>query len=413
MNAGMQSLIEAEFALNENFPRLIPKKDRAGNILDKNNKILLYAYGSFFDEAGVFTLTPDEYEALSDGGLKLLTGKRLNFYFTQSNDRSDYSVEFKDLYVQEEKLYSIIRGGVIPIPSECKSKDAEGNLLIDKSFFDEPNGFRFTEAGIAIDPSSYTLRQAAAQPQAAMVVLDYHTGAIKAMVGGRNTEGRLLYNRAIGPRQPGSAIKPMSVYGPALQMGVDGETVTGGEPSYGNYWTAASGIVDEAMEFQGKIWPKNWYTGYRGMQSLRKSVEQSVNVNAVKVQLSIGAERSLRFLKDLGVTSVVETGDTNDMNPAALALGGMTRGVSPLQMAAGYGAFGNQGLDVEPMPYSKITNRRGEVIIGREPYKKQAMDEGVAFIMTDILRGVVAHGIAGRAAISSQPVAGKTGTITE
>ncbi|MDR2088889.1 MAG: transglycosylase domain-containing protein [Clostridiales Family XIII bacterium] len=413
MNAGMQSLIEAEFALNENFPRLTPKKDRAGNILDKNNKILLYAYDNFFDEAGVFTLTEGEYEALPDGGLKLLAGKRLNFYFTQANDRTDYSVEFKDLYVQEDKLYSIIRGGVIPIPSEYKSKDAEGNLIIDSRFFGESGNFRFVDGGIAIDPSSYTLRQAAAQPQAAMVVLDYHTGAIKAMVGGRNTEGRLLYNRATGPRQPGSAIKPMSVYGPALQMGVENEPVTSGEPSYGNYWTAASGIVDEPMTFQGKTWPKNWYSGYRGMQSLRKSVEQSVNVNAVKVQINIGPDRSLRFLKDLGVTSVVETGDTNDMNPAALALGGMTHGISPLQMAAGYGAFGNKGLYVEPMPYSKITNRRGEIIIGREPYKKQAMDEGVAFIMTDILRGVVTNGIAGRAAISSQPVAGKTGTTTE
>jgi penicillin-binding protein 1A len=245
-----------------------------------------------------------------------------------------------------------------------------------------------------------------------MVVLDYHTGAIKAMVGGRNTEGRLLYNRADSPRQPGSSIKPLSVYGPALQMGADGESITDGEMTYGNYWTAASGIMDEPMQFQGKTWPKNWYNSFRGMQSLRKSVEQSVNVNAVKVQLSIGAERSLKFLKDLGVTSIVETGETNDMNPAAMALGGMTHGVSPLQMAAGYGAFGNKGLYVEPRPYSKITNRSGEIIIGREPYTKQAMDPGVAFIITDILRGVVTNGIASRAAIPSQPVAGKTGTTT-
>jgi penicillin-binding protein 1A len=413
MNARMQGLIEAEFIPDENFPRVTPKKDRAGNILDKNNNILLYSYDNFFDEEGVFTLSPDEYEAMPDGGLKLLAGKRLNFYYTQTQDRSDYNIEFKDLYVQDDKLYSIIRGGVIPLASEYKSKDGEGNLLIDRAFFEKANDFRFVEGGIAIGPDAYTLRQAAVQPQAARVVLDYHTGAIKAMVGGRNTEGRLLYNRATGPRQPGSAIKPMSVYGPALQMGVDNEIVVDGEPSYGNYWTAASGIVDEAMQFQGKTWPKNWYSGYRGMQSLRKSVEQSVNVNAVKVQLNIGPERSVRFLKNLGVTSVVETGETNDMNPAALALGGMTHGISPLQMAAGYGAFGNGGLYVEPIPYTKITNRRGEIIVGGDPYTKQAMDPGVAFIMTDILQGVVTRGIASRAAIKSQPVAGKTGTTTE
>jgi penicillin-binding protein 1A len=413
VNARMQNLIEEEFVPNENFPRLLPKKDRAGNILDKNNNVLLYAYNNFFDENGVFTLSPDEYEAMPDGGLKLLAGKRLNFYHTQTKDQSDYNIEFKDLYVQSDKLYSIIRGGVIPLASEYKSKDGDGNLIVDRRFFETTNGFRFVEGGIAIGPESYTLRQAAVQPQAAMVVLDYHTGAIKAMVGGRNTEGRLLYNRATGPRQPGSSIKPMSVYGPALQMGVDNERVVDGEPTYGNYWTAASGIVDEPMQFQGKTWPKNWYNGYRGMQSLRKSVEQSVNVNAVKVQINIGPERSLRFLKNLGITSVVETGATNDMNPAALALGGMTRGISPLQMAAGYGAFGNQGLYVEPVPYTTITNRRGEVLVSREPLTNQAMDSGVAFIMTDILRGVVTNGIAGKAAISSQPVAGKTGTTTE
>jgi penicillin-binding protein 1A len=413
MDTGMQSLIETEFAANENFPRLIVKKDKAGNILDANKNILLYSYGNFFDGDGIFTLRSDEYESLPDGGLKLLAGKRLNFYFTQVQDRTDYNVEFKDLYVQDENLYSIIRGGVIPIPRDYKSKDAEGNLIIDRQFFSESNGFNFVDGGITIGPSSYTLRQPVVQPQSAMVVLDYRTGEIKAMVGGRNTEGRLLYNRADSPRQPGSAIKPMAVYGPALQMGVDDEPIVDGEPSYGDYWTAASGIVDEPTVFQGKTWPKNWYSGFRGMQSLRKSVEQSVNVNAVKVQINIGPERSLRFLKDLGVTTVVETGDVNDMNPAAMALGGMTHGVSPLQMAAGYGAFGNGGLYVEPRPYSKITNRRGEVIIGREPYTKQAMDPGVAFIITDILRGVVTNGIAGRAAIQSQPVAGKTGTTTE
>jgi penicillin-binding protein 1A len=413
MNARMQSLIESEFIPNESFPRLITKKDRAGNILDKNGNILLYAYENFFNEDGVFTLLSDEYEILPEGGLKLLAGKRLNFYYTQVRENVDYSVEFKDIYVQDDRIYSIIRGGVIPIPSEYKSKDEDNNLIIDGQFFSGGSGFNFTDDGITLGSASYTLRQPVVQPQSAMVVLDYHTGAIKAMVGGRNTEGRLLYNRADSPRQPGSSIKPMSVYGPALQMGADGETIAGGEPSYGNYWTAASGIVDEPMQFQDRTWPKNWYNSFRGMQSLRKSVEQSVNVNAVKVQLSIGAERSVKFLKNLGVTTVVETGDTNDMNPAALALGGMTRGVSPLQMAAGYGAFGNGGLYVEPRPYSKITNRLGEVIIGREPYTKQAMDTGVAFIVTDILRGVVTNGIAGRAAISSQPVAGKTGTTTE
>ena len=83
---------------------------------------------------------------------------------------------------------------------------------------------------------------------------------------------------------------------------------------------------------------------------------------------------------------MVESGNVNDMNPAALALGGMTKGISPLEMAAGYGVFANQGLYVEPVSYTKVTNKRGEILLESNPDKGQVMDRGVAFIMTDILR---------------------------
>lgn len=413
MNRKMQSIIETELSNNDNFPRLVVKKDKAGNIIAPNG-VLLNSYDSYFDADGNFTLSPDEYEGLDNGDLMLFKDKRLNFYNTQVHGETDYSVEFKDMYIQDERTYYIMRGGVIPIPREYKTKNENGDLIINHDFFiNNPDIFRFVDGGIVVAPSSYSLRQQVVQPQSAMVLVDYATGGIKAMVGGRNTEGRLLYNRADSPRQPGSSIKPMSVYGPALQMGADKEPIVNGENTYGNYWTAASGILDGPLEFQGKIWPKNWYDGYRGMQTMRRSIEQSVNVNAVKVQLNIGSDRSLKFLKGLGVSSVVETGATNDMNPAALALGGMSRGISPLEMAAAYGAFGNQGLYVEPRPYSKITNRRGEAIIDHESYSNQAMDPAVAWLITDMLRTTVTNGIANRAAIAAQPVAGKTGTTSD
>ena len=136
-----------------------------------------------------------------------------------------------------------------------------------------------------------------------MVIFDYKDGSIKAMVGGRNIDGRLLFNRATSPRQPGSAIKPMGVYGPALQNGVDkangGITNTASEGnSYGALWTAASVIDDAPMTVQGKLWPKNWYNGYRGLHTMRQSIEQSVNVNAVKVFSEIGLQTSINFLKN-------------------------------------------------------------------------------------------------------------------
>ena len=112
----------------------------------------------------------------------------------------------------------------------------------------------------------------------------------------------------------------------------------------------------------GKLWPRNWYAGYRGLHTLRRSIEQSVNVNAVKTFLEIGTSTSLSFLKKLGVSSVVESGPVNDLNPAALALGGMTNGISPLEMAGAYNAFANEGLYIEPVCYTKVTNKRREVL---------------------------------------------------
>jgi penicillin-binding protein 1A len=167
------------------------------------------------------------------------------------------------------------------------------------------------------------------------------------------------------------------------------------------------------LQFQGKVWPKNWYEGYRGLYTMRESLEQSVNVNAVKIFSDIGVQNSLSFLKKCGVTSIVETGSVNDMNAAALALGGMTRGISPLEMVAGYGTFPGRGYYTEPIAYSKVTNKRGEVNLEKTAEKTRIMDEGVAFIMQDMLRSVVTNGIGKAAAIGTQPVAGKTGTTTD
>lgn len=431
MNSKMQKIAEEEFAKNENFPKVYNLKKDKGNILGTTGNILLYSYDNYFDEEGTFLLLPDEYEAQADGSIKLLKGKRLNFPKTEFQGQTDYNIEFKDMYVLEDGIFYCIKGSgsVINIPQGYKDKDADGNLIISSQFFqDAPDCFQFVDQGIALanktyklkdqDQNTYTLKQKVIQPQSAMVVFDYKTGAIKSMVGGRNIEGRLLFNRATSPRQPGSSIKPMGVYGPALQNGLEkaesGIQNTASEGnSYGALWTAASVIDDAPLTIQGKVWPKNWYTGYKGLHTLRKSLEQSVNVNAVKVFSEIGVQNSLAFLKNCGVTSIVETGSVNDMNAAALALGGMTHGISPLEMVAGYGSFANQGNYTEPIAYTKVTNKRGEIIMEKTAEQTRIMDEGVAFIMQDMLRTVVTSGIGSSAAIGSQPVAGKTGTTTD
>lgn len=427
VDVSMQGIVESEFAKNENFPgtaNII--RDRAGNIIKPSGGILLYLYGNYFDEDGDFVITPDEYEMLDNGGVLLYSGKRLNFYRTETNGQVDNTINFKSMYLREDGVFNTISEGTVAIPAEYKYKDTDGNLIIAPKFFKEnPDFFEYTEAGLILSPGNYSLKQKVVQPQAAMVILDYKTGAIKAMAGGRGTEGRLLYNRAANPRQPGSAIKPISVYGPALQSAAD--DINGVKPyepkpftqltppivSHGKYWTAASVINDRPLYLNEKIWPKNWYSGNRGPATLRTSVEQSINVNAVKVFSLMGPEYSLDFLKKLGVSTIVEGEGTNDINPAALALGGMTVGISPLEMAGAYGTFANGGFYNKPVSYTKVVGRNGEILIDNSPKNVQVMDPGAAFIMTDILRTTITRGFAWRASVPGRTVAGKTGTTSD
>ncbi len=181
------------------------------------------------------------------------------------------------------------------------------------------------------------------QPQSAAVIMDYGSGEIKALVGGRDVEGARILNRATSspPRQPGSTIKPLAAYLPALDNG----------------FTAASPIDDIPFyNNKGEAWPSNWYTGYKGgIHTLRKSVEQSVNVNSVKAVEAIGVNTSMEYLSRMGIINrdnpskdnfitSAENSVNNDENLSALGLGGMTRGLTPLEVTAAYGSIANGGV---------------------------------------------------------------------
>ncbi|MCL2436839.1 MAG: penicillin-binding transpeptidase domain-containing protein, partial [Clostridiales bacterium] len=317
-----------------------------------------------------------------------------------------------------------INGGFISIAREYKTRDSDGNLIVSAQFFvDRPNFFTESENGLTIASTGYALQQRVVQPQSAMVILDHQTGEIRAMVGGRQIIGRMLFNRADSPRQPGSSIKPIGVYAPALQLSVDalnnGRTIF--PPSsdesvdhlYGQFWTAGSVIDDAPMTVGGRQWPRNWYNAFLGLSSMRVSIEQSINVAAVKVLNEITPEFSSQFLQRIGVSTIELSGSVNDINAAALALGGMTRGISPLEMAGAFGSIANRGAYVEPISYTKVTNRNGDILLQNIPITTQAMDPGVAFITQDMLRTNVTVGTNQQAAIGTQPVAGKTGTTND
>ncbi|MBO4897202.1 MAG: PBP1A family penicillin-binding protein [Clostridia bacterium] len=241
--------------------------------------------------------------------------------------------------------------------------------------------------------------------QSAMVVIDPETGYIVGMSGGRPKadEGhdRMQLNRATQSlRQPGSSIKPIAVYGPALEYGIIEPTST---------------VVDEPLTI-GKWTPKNANNKFSGSISIMNAVTWSRNIPAIKVLQSLGVDNSFDFLTNrLGVTSLVEerkVGDTvlSDKGLASLALGGLTDGISPLQMAGAYSAFANGGIYHKPTTYIDVRDSEGNIILKGADEGKRVMMPDTAWKMTTMLRSVVQSGTGTGAYLSSVPAAGKTGT---
>ena len=424
-----QDAVESAFGDMSNFPGVTGiSYDDDGNILSDEGNVILYDYDDYFDEDYVFTFRDDEFRFDSEGNMILAADKRLNFYTTDVNGVTDYSIDFDPMYIIESdgSFYSI-EGGTILVPAAYKTLGDNGDLIIDASFFDDyPDFFSVEGDTYSVKRGAYTLKQMVRQPQGAMVISDYTNGHIKAMIGGRDTMGQNLYNRATTPQQPGSSIKPLSIYSTALQQGAD--AAESGAPmdfidygndqmteGYGSYWTAASLINDAPMVMNGEVWPSNWYNDYRGQMTLRESVEQSVNVNAVRVYQQLGDEAIVEQLKNFGISTVADDSSesTNDLNPAALALGGMTEGISPLEMSAAYGTFPNEGVYTEPVVYTSVLDRTDKELLTSKPDTKEVMSDGVAFIMSDILRTTVTEGIASAGAVETQVTAGKTGTTND
>lgn len=264
-------------------------------------------------------------------------------------------------------------------------------------------------------------------PQAAMVVTEVGTGRIRAMVGGRNTSGQMLFNRATSPRQPGSSIKPLAVYSAALQKSEDfakrGMTFPfvdygidkQGIRRWGSYITAGSVVTDERLKINNEVWPLNFSRRFSGYRTFRTALQQSINTCAVKIQLQVGPDYSMEMLRKFGISTIADDASvpTNDYNPAALALGAMTYGTTPLDMALAYATFPNGGVRTSGTAYTKVVNSKGKLLLQKETEETKVLDEGVAFIMRDCLESVVSRGIARSASIYGTHVGGKTGTTND
>ena len=263
--------------------------------------------------------------------------------------------------------------------------------------------------------------------ESAMVVSEVGTGEIKAMVGTRSATGQMLFNRATNPRQPGSSIKPLSVYAPALQRSLEyeeqGKTFkfkdTGfdnqGKSGWGDYITVSSLVIDEKMTVKGQTWPLNVTRSYSGRNTFRTAIQKSINTCSVKILSQIGVDYSMDTLKRFGITSAIDdpSQSVNDLNLAALGLGAMSYGISPLEMSLAYAAFPNGGVVNTPICYTKVEDSSGRTLLESRSETTRVLDEGVAWIMVDVLQSVVTDGIAKNAKVDGIKVGGKTGTTDD
>ncbi|MGE5626530.1 MAG: transglycosylase domain-containing protein [Solirubrobacterales bacterium] len=242
------------------------------------------------------------------------------------------------------------------------------------------------------------------QPEASAVIMDYQTGNVKVIIGGRGVQPARSFNRAASNnflRPSGSSIKPLTVYGAAIDSNLaTAGTVIDDSPlpaSIGALYGSASNPYN----------PKNDNLTYSGLNTLRSAITHSINVIAVKLEHQIGLKTGISYGEKFGLT--LDNDDKTSIS--AIALGQLHHGTNPLTMAAAYGVFGNQGTYTSPILYTKVVDKAGKTILENKTETRQVLSAQSAYIMYDLLKGPVSDAGTGPAAnFGNIEVRGKTGT---
>ena len=232
--------------------------------------------------------------------------------------------------------------------------------------------------------------------QAAMVILDHETGNVLACVGGlgEKVTFRGLNRATQSLRQTGSSIKPLAVLAPGIDKKI---------------FTASTIYDDEEKTFENDYAPGN-NAGYLGEITVRRALESSQNVPFVEMMEEVTPKRAISYLEDMGITSL-----TQEDENLALALVGLQNGITPLEMAGAYATIANDGIYVEPVFYTSITDKDGKVVLQAEQESHRVFSAQVAYILKELLKQPVEgnHGTATYCSISGIDVAAKTGTTDE
>lgn len=299
-------------------------------------------------------------------------GFEFRYEFDTPEEKDAYNEEYDEMYASCQK--SLFTAGYRIYTSIDMKKQKLLQQSIDEGLaqFDEK-----TEDGV------YTL-------QASGTCIDNETGYVTAIVGGRSQDfNGYTLNRAYQSfRQPGSSIKPLVVYTPALEHG----------------FTPDSIVLDARVE-NG---PSNSSGNYSGNMTLRSAVEQSKNTVAWRVLQELSPSTGLEYLKKMNFSKLVA-----EDNQLAIALGGFTYGMSSVEMASGYTTIENDGIYREPTCVMEIQNAKGETIYADERAETEVYDQNAARAMTDIMQGVFTRGTARGLGLGDMPCAGKTGTTND
>lgn len=303
-----------------------------------------------------------------------------------NGNQVNYSKEMLQLYFQNED----------PDFDLLFDSPEEGQTYVDKY-----------KASILADGSKVLAERVnfAPQPQSSMSVIDQHTGYVKALIGGRGEKtASLTLNRATDTtRQPGSTFKIVSTYAPALnEKGM----------------TLATTFEDEPYEYPDGSPVNNATRSYNGTTTIRTAIQNSINVVAVKCLEKVTPELGLKYLDNFGFTTLAHgTEADKDANGniwsdanLATALGGITRGVTNVELCASYAAIANGGNYIKPIYYTKILDHNGNVLIENTAAERSVIKESTAFLLTSAMEDVVKQGTGTACQLDNMPVAGKTGT---
>ena len=336
-------------------PLLNMKYDNWGNIINSSGRLLYFAKSNFLNENNDIRLSSEDAHKDDKGNLVLTTSKA---YLDQTKlvFRNYYSLD------DENRNLRTHRTGFIDFVSNKNIYlDKEENIVIAKNYLDK-NDKLFTsydDGTFSINKDFYEMDlEGVIQPQSSSIIIDHKTGHIKAIMGGRDQKGLRILDRASAvPRQPGSSMKPLATYTPALDNG----------------FNLATGVDDVPfmLDEDNKPWPNNVYGYFMGVKPIREALKLSINTIAVSTLDQVGIDTSLKYLKNFGIikengkdnfVTSDENKETNDENLAALGLGAMTNGLTALDMTGAYAALANGGKYLEPLTFSKIVDSTGKVL---------------------------------------------------